>query len=249
VSCQVFGVSKSQVKVQTQETPKLQILRPVFEYVLPQVRPDLNYLDPHKIQRQNSYGDANRNIEPWATQVMKLIGTHGYWNYESVVVDANSRVEQIWDKDPFDDLFLVGNFLQEKLNEFVVVNQLIVWARDLLEELLNISFKPLDLHDGYFKRVQLVSLKFVEEVASALVLLLNHFFKLLFYLLVREQGCLCLEKDCFGRVRHTQHLDSFCEAGPDVWFVQEVAAGQTKIAENFVEVFECVHDVVQSDFS
>lgn len=57
-----------------------------------------------------------------------------------------------------------------------------------------------------------------------------------------------MEENSFVCVGHTKHLDSLREASPDVGLVEEITARQTKVAENLVEVLECVDDVVQSDF-
>jgi hypothetical protein len=76
-----------------------------------------------------------------------------------VVVDASSSVEQEWAEDPLDDVFLIGDFLQEELNEFVVVNQLVIRTSNLLEELLNVALQPFDLHHGNFERMQFLILK------------------------------------------------------------------------------------------
>ena len=101
-----------------------------------------------------------------------------------MVVDTGGRVDQEWTKNPLYNVLLVRNLLQKELNQFVFVNQLVVGTSNFLEELLDVSLEPLDLHHGYFKWVQLVSFELVEEIAAAFAFFLNNFFELLLYLLI-----------------------------------------------------------------
>ena len=79
---------------------------------------------------------------------------------------------------------MIGNFLQEKLNELVIINQFVIRTSNLLKEPLNIALEPFNLQNRNLERVKFVGLKLVKEVAGTLAFLLDHLFELMFDLLV-----------------------------------------------------------------
>lgn len=101
-----------------------------------------------------------------------------------MIVDTSSAVNQKRTKDPFNDVLLVRDLLQEELNELVIINQLVVRASNLLKEPLNVALKPFNFHDRDLKRMKFVSFELVEKITSTLAFLLNHLFELMFNLLV-----------------------------------------------------------------
>ena len=150
-----------QKEVQGQEAPKLQVLGPVFKHVLSEVRHDLDNLNSHEVESQDRDNDSGNHILLGATKIGKIFSAHSHWQYEGVVIDTGGRVDQEWTENPLYNVLLVRNLLQKELNQFVFVNQLVVGTSNFLEELLDVTLQPLDLHHGYFKWVQLVGFKLV----------------------------------------------------------------------------------------
>jgi len=114
-------VENRQGEVDAEENPELQILHPVFPKVLPRVRPYLYNLNSYEVTCQYRDDDPASYFCVFALEISEFLLIDSLWHNPSVIVYASSRVDDEGNEYPLYYVFLVGDFLKEELDKFVVV--------------------------------------------------------------------------------------------------------------------------------